>query len=199
MCCLAVALAVAGAWFDANVAGGAKWPSGTDPVEMAGTGTWDGRRFVTQAGKTVAYDEAFGAGLSFAPAVTRDAADGEVTLTTEMTFTARRRLAVPDGAKAAITVLGEAGAAAVVDGGGSFGDACQGNLVGGVLGRDLSDDQPLQGPRGFHGGLVVVDRVAGECGERPLHQGRVYHTCAEFGNARSWDLLGVMSAKRAPF
>ena len=29
---LAVALAVTGAWFDADVAGSAKWPSGTDPV-----------------------------------------------------------------------------------------------------------------------------------------------------------------------
>ena len=104
---LAVVLSVAGAWFDANVSGSAKWPAGTDPVEMPGTGTWDGRAFVTETGKAVSCVEAFGSGLSFAPAVTRDAADGEILLATEMTFASRRRLVVPDGAKAAITVLGE--------------------------------------------------------------------------------------------
>ena len=105
---LAVVLAVTGAWFDANVPGSAKWPAGTDPIVMAGTGMWDGRRFVVDTGKTVAYDEAFGAGLSFTPAVTRDAADGELAFATEMTFAARKHLAAPaDGAKAAITALGE--------------------------------------------------------------------------------------------
>ena len=109
---LAVVLAVTGAWFDANVAGSGKWPAGTDPVELAGTGTWGGRAFVTGTGKSVSYDEAYGAGLSFAPTVSRDAADGEVTFTTEMTFTSRTRLAAPDGAKAAVSVLGDGSDAA---------------------------------------------------------------------------------------
>ena len=104
---LAVVLAVTGAWFDANVAGSAKWPSGSDPVEIAGTGTWGGRGFVIETGKSLSYDEAYGKGLSFVPTVVRDAADGEVTFTTEMTFTERTRLAAPDGAKAAVTVLCE--------------------------------------------------------------------------------------------
>ena len=104
---LAVVLAVSAAWFDADVKGSAKWPAGTGPVEVVGTGTWDGRRFVTETGKTLAYEEAYGAGLSFAPNVPRDASDGEVSLTTEMTFSPRRRLVVPDGAKAAVTVLGD--------------------------------------------------------------------------------------------
>lgn len=104
---LAVVLAVSSAWFDANVAGSAKWPVGTDPVAIPGAGTWDGRGFVSATGKTLAYDEAYGAGVSFAPAVTRDAADGEVSFSTEMTFAARKRFAAPDGAKAAISVLGE--------------------------------------------------------------------------------------------
>ena len=103
---LAVALAVTGAWFDADVAGSAKWPSGTDPVEVAGAGTWIGREFVTQAGKTLAYAEAHDAGLSFVPAVSRDAFFGEVSFATEMTFSARKRLVVPEGAKAAISVAG---------------------------------------------------------------------------------------------
>lgn len=107
MSLLAVALAVTGAWFDANVAGSAKWPSGTDPVEVAGAGTWNGRGFVTATGKALAYSEAYGAGLSFAPTVARDAADGEISFTTEMTFTARKRFAASDGAKAAISVLGD--------------------------------------------------------------------------------------------
>ena len=109
---LAVALAVTSAWFDANAAGSAKWPSGTDPVTIGGTGTWDGRGFVTETGKTLAYSEAYGAGLSFAPTVARDAADGEVSFTTEMTFTSRKRFAAPDGAKAAISVLGDGADAA---------------------------------------------------------------------------------------
>ena len=109
---LAVVLAVSAAWFDAEVSRNAKWPVGTDPVEIVGTGTWDGRRFVTGGGKTLAYEEAFGSGLSFAPTVPRDAADGEVTLTTEMTFAPRRRLVAPKGSKAAITVLGEGADAA---------------------------------------------------------------------------------------
>ena len=104
---LAVVLAVTGAWFDADVAGSVKWPSGTDPVEIAGTGTWAGRGFVTGTGKSVSYEEAYGAGLSFVPTVSRDAADGEVALTTEMTFTPRKRLVASNDAKAAITVLGE--------------------------------------------------------------------------------------------
>ena len=104
---LAVVLAVTSAWFDANVPGSAKWPSGTDPVTITGTGTWDGRGFVTETGKALAYSEAYGEGLSFTPAVARDAADGEVSFTTEMTFTSRKRFAAPDGAKAAISVLGD--------------------------------------------------------------------------------------------
>ena len=104
---LAVVLAVSSVWFDADVAGSAKWPSGTDPVEIAGTGTWDGRTFVSASGKALSYEEASGQGLSFAPAVVRDAADGVVTITSEMTFTASARLSAPEGAKAAITVLGE--------------------------------------------------------------------------------------------
>ena len=109
---LAVVLAVSAAWFDAEVSRSAKWPAGTDPVEIVGTGTWDGRRFVSEGGKTLAYEEAFGAGLSFDPTVPRDAADGEVTLTTEMTFAPRIRLVAPKAGKAAITVLGEGADAA---------------------------------------------------------------------------------------
>ena len=104
---LSVVLAVTAAWFDANVAGSAKWPAGNEPVEIAGTGTWTGRGFVTATGKMVAYDEAYGTGVSFAPTVARDASEGEIVVSTEMTFTARRRFAPPDGAKAAISVLGE--------------------------------------------------------------------------------------------
>ena len=109
---LAVVLAVSAAWFDADVVGSAKWPAGTGPVEIAGTGTWDGRRFIVEGGKTLSYEEAFGAGLTFAPTVPRDAADGEVVLATEMTFGPRRRLVAPKGSKAAITVLGEGADAA---------------------------------------------------------------------------------------
>ena len=112
MSLLAVVLAAMAAWFDADVAGSAKWPAGNEPVEIAGTGTWAGRGFVSGTGKTVAYDEAYGPGVSFAPTVSRDAADGEVALTTEMTFTPRKRLASLEDAKAAITVLGEGADAA---------------------------------------------------------------------------------------
>ena len=109
---LAVVFAVTGAWFDADVTGSAKWPSGTDPVEISGTGTWGGRGFVTQTGKSVAYEEAYGEGLSFTPSLARDAADGELAFTTEMTFASRQHLVAPDDAKAALTVLGEGDGAA---------------------------------------------------------------------------------------
>jgi len=95
------------AWFDANVGGSAKWPAGTEAVETAGVGKWDGRLFVAETGTTVSYDESFGNGFNFKPAVVRDAAEGDVTIASKMTFTARKRLAMPDGAKAALTVLGE--------------------------------------------------------------------------------------------
>lgn len=104
----AVLLLASCAWFDADVSGSSKWPLGTEPYEMPGTGTWDGRLFVTETGKSVSYADAFDEGLNFAPAIVRDAADGTVTLTSKMTFAARKHLADPaDDAKAAITVLGE--------------------------------------------------------------------------------------------
>ena len=104
---LAVVLAVAGPWFEADVAGSSRWPSGTDPVTEVGAGTWKGREFVIGTGGTIAYEEAYGTGLAFEPSVKRDAGEGEVTVRSVMTFTDRRRLSPTDGAKAAITASEE--------------------------------------------------------------------------------------------